>query len=31
MDSKIIGKESGTDYDNAFMKTYNEAAAWLNS
>jgi len=30
MDSKIIGKEPGTDYDNAFMKTYDEAVAWLN-
>jgi len=29
MDSKIIGKEPGTDYDNAFMKTYDEAVAWL--
>jgi len=29
MDNKIIGKEPGTDYDNAFMKTYEEAVAWL--
>ena len=31
MDNKIIGQEPGTDYDNAFMKTYDEAVAWLNS
>ena len=31
MDSKIVGKEPGTNYDNAFMKTYDEAVAWLNS
>lgn len=31
MENKIIGKESGTDYDNAFMKSYDEAVAWLNS
>jgi hypothetical protein len=31
MDNKIIGKEPGTDYDNAFMKTYDEAVAWLDS
>ncbi|CAB1058211.1 hypothetical protein D1BOALGB6SA_2967 [Olavius sp. associated proteobacterium Delta 1] len=31
MDSKITGKEPETDYDNAFMKTYDEGVAWLNS
>lgn len=31
MENEIIGKEAGTDYDNAFMKTYDEAANWLNS
>ena len=31
MDSKIIGKEPGTDYYNSFMKTYDEAVAWLNT
>jgi len=31
MDSKIVGPEPGTDYDNAFMKTYDEAVAWLDS
>jgi hypothetical protein len=31
MDNKIIVKEPATDYDNAFMKTYDEAVAWLNS
>lgn len=31
MDNKIIGKESGTDYDNAFMKTYGEAVVWLDT
>ena len=31
MDSNIIGKEPGTDYDNAFMKTHDEAVAWLNT
>jgi hypothetical protein len=30
MDNKIIGKEPGTDYDNAFMKSYDEAVGWLN-
>ena len=30
MDNKIVGKEPGTDDDNAFMKTYDEAVAWLN-
>ena len=27
----FVLKEPVTDYDNAFMKTYNEAVAWLNS
>ena len=31
MDNTITGKEPGTDYDNAFMKTYDEAVAWLNT
>ena len=31
MDDKIIGKEPDTDYDNAFMKSYDEAVKWLNS
>ena len=31
MENKIIGKEPGTDYDNAFMKSYDEAVNWLNS
>ena len=30
VDNKIIGKEPGTDYDNAFMKSYDEAIEWLN-
>ena len=31
MDNRIIGKEPGTDYDNAFKKSYDEAVDWLNS
>ena len=31
MANEIIGKEPGTDYDNAFMKTYDAAVHWLNS
>ena len=31
MENKVIGKEPGTDYDNAFMKSYDEAVNWLNS
>ena len=31
IDNKIIGKEPGTDYDNAFMKTYDDAVEWLKS
>ena len=31
MENKIIGKEPGTDYDNAFMQAYDEAVRWLNS
>jgi hypothetical protein len=31
MQNQIIGKEPGTDYDNAFMKTYDEAVDWLNT
>ena len=31
MENKIIGKEQGTDYDNAFMQSYDEAIQWLNS
>lgn len=30
MDSKIIGKESGTDYENAFMHSYDSGVLWLN-
>lgn len=31
MENKIIGKEPGTDYDNAFMKSVDDAVKWLNS
>jgi len=31
MENKIIGQEPGADYDSAFMKSYDEAIAWLNS
>jgi hypothetical protein len=31
METQIIGKEPGTDYDNAFIKSYDEAVNWLNS
>jgi hypothetical protein len=31
MDNKVVGKEPGTDYDNAFMKSYDEAVHWLNT
>ena len=31
MENEVIGKEPGTDYDNAFMKTYEAAVDWLNS
>jgi hypothetical protein len=31
MDNKITGKEPGTHYDNAFMKTYDEAVEWLST
>jgi len=31
MDNQIVGQEPGTDYDNAFMKTYDEAVAWLDT
>jgi hypothetical protein len=30
-ENNIIGKEPDTDYDNAFMKSYNDAVNWLNS
>ncbi len=30
MENQIIGKEPGTDYENAFMKSYDEAVEWLN-
>jgi hypothetical protein len=30
MENKVIGKEPGTDYENAFMKSYDEGVAWLN-
>jgi hypothetical protein len=31
MENKIIGKEPGTDYENAFMQSYDEAVKWLNN
>ena len=31
MDNQIVGKEPGTDYENAFMQSYDEAVNWLNS
>ena len=31
METQIIGKEPGTDYDNAFIKSYDEAVNWLIS
>jgi hypothetical protein len=31
MDNKVVGKEPGTDYDNAFMKSYDEAVHWLDT
>jgi len=31
MNNQIVGKEPGTDYDNAFMQSYAEAIEWLNS
>ena len=30
MENKIIGKEPGTDYENAFMCSYAEGVSWLN-
>jgi hypothetical protein len=27
---KTSGKEPGTDYDNAFLKSYDGAGGWLN-
>ncbi len=30
MESKVIGKEPGTDYENAFMSSYDEGVNWLN-
>lgn len=30
MENKVVGKEPGTDYENAFMKSYNEGVEWLN-
>jgi hypothetical protein len=30
MESKVIGKEPGTDYENAFMTSYAEGIKWLN-
>ncbi len=30
MENKVIGKEPGTDYENAFMKSYEEGVTWLN-
>lgn len=31
MESKINGKEPGTDYEHAFMASYNEGVTWLNA
>ena len=31
MENKIVGKEQGTDYENAFMQSYDKAVKWLNS
>jgi hypothetical protein len=31
MENKIIGKEPGTDYESAFMQSYDEAVGWLNN
>lgn len=31
MISKIVGKETGTDCDNLFLKTCDEVVDWLNS
>ena len=30
MENRVIGKEPGTDYDNAFMQSYAQAVEWLN-
>ncbi len=30
MENKEIGREPGTDYENAFMQTYEEGVAWLD-
>ena len=31
MENKDTGKESGTDYENAFMKSYSEGVDWLST
>jgi hypothetical protein len=31
MENKIIGKKPGTDYENAFMLSYDEGVQWLNN
>ena len=31
MENKVIGKEPGTDYENAFMQTFEEAVDWVNA
>ena len=31
MENKVIGKEPGTDYNNAFMKSNDDAVEWLSS
>ena len=31
METRIIGKEPGTDYDNAFIKSYDEDVNWLHA
>ena len=31
MENEIIGKEPGTEYENANIKSYDEAVKWLNA
>ena len=31
MENQIIGKEPGTEYENANIKSYDEAVKWLNA
>ncbi len=30
MENKVIGKEPGTDYESALMRSYDEGVSWLN-